>query len=371
MGAVSDWVNMGDTGRFRAWVLAMAVALLGVLGMEAMAMVDLDESRIPYRSASFAWARYVLGGAMFGIGMSLAGGCANKNLVRVGGGNAKSVVVLLIMGGFAYLMTRTDFYGIVFLSWIAPLTPDLNDLIGADGQDAGRIVAALVGVENPGAMRQGISAVLVAAMLFWAFRSADFRRNADQVFSGLAVGALVAGAWYLTGGPTGQAWMEAAEFADRPPEGVGVQSFTFVNPMADTLAWILQGGNGNYVTFGVVALFGVISGSALYSLASRSFRFEWFSSLDDVIRHVIGAMLMGIGGVLALGCTVGQGISGISTLALGSVLAVTSIVIASALTMKVQYYRMLHEDAGFGAALVTGLVDLRLLPAGMRRLEDL
>ena len=97
MGAVSDWVNMGDTGRFRAWVLAMAVALAAVIGLELMAMVGLDESRIPYRGANFAWARYVLGGVLFGIGMSLAGGCANKNLVRVGGGNAQSIVVLLVM----------------------------------------------------------------------------------------------------------------------------------------------------------------------------------------------------------------------------------------------------------------------------------
>lgn len=371
MGAVSDWVNMGDTGRFRAWLLALAVALLGSLGLEALSIIDLGDSRIPYRSASFAWPRYLLGGILFGIGMTLAGGCANKNLVRLGGGNTKSLVVLIIMGAMAYLMTRTNFYGIVFLTWMAPLTPDLSTQIGASAQDAGAVAGALLGADDPGSLRLGIGVVVALILAGYAFASADFRRSADNVAGGLIVGALVTGAWYLTGGPLGQEWIEAAAFSDRPPEGVGMQSFTFVNPAADTLAWLMEGGDKAYVTFGVMVLCGVIVGSAVYSLAARRFRFEWFMSVGDFLRHAIGAVLMGIGGVLALGCTIGQGVSGLSTLAIGSAMAVISIILSSALTMKIQYYRMLHEEASFIDALLTGLADLKLLPASMRRLEDL
>ena len=116
MGAVSDWVNMGDTARFRSWMLAIAVALTGTLTLEALSIFSLDDARIPYRHPVFAWPRYILGGLMFGVGMTLAGGCGSKNLVRVGGGNLKSLSVVLIMGGCAYAMTRTDFSGIVFAS---------------------------------------------------------------------------------------------------------------------------------------------------------------------------------------------------------------------------------------------------------------
>jgi uncharacterized protein len=370
MGAVSDWVNMGDTGRLRAWLTALAVALIGTTVMEVMEVINLDESRVPYRSANFAWPRYVLGGLMFGVGMSLAGGCGSKNLVRLGGGNLKSMFVLIITGCFAYLMTRTDFYGIVFLTWIGPLTPDLNQ-IGAASQELGQIVAATAGAEDVTPFRIGVSTLLIIATLGFTLSSADFRRSLDHLGAGIVIGALVAGAWYLTGGPMGQEWIEAAEFSDRPPEGVGMQSFTFVNPTADFIALILQGGNGAYVTFGVVTLAGMILGSGTYALLSRTFRFEWFMSWADFGRHALGGALMGLGGVLAIGCTIGQGVSGMSTMAAGSALAMGSIILASALTMKTEYYGMLYEDASFYAAFISSLADLKLVPASLRKLEAL
>ena len=125
-----------------------------------------------------------------------------------------------------------------------------------------------------------------------------------------------------------------------------------------------------YLTFGVMAVFGVVLGSLLWSILSRSFRFEWFASFRDFLNHLFGATLMGFGGVLALGCTIGQGITGISTLALGSFIAFGGIVLGSALTMKVQYYKLVYEaEASFMAALVSSLVDMHLLPKSLRRLD--
>ena len=369
MGGVSDWVNMGDTNRLRAWFLALTVALIGVLAMEALQLVVFDDTRPPYRSGNFAWARHLAGGLLFGIGMTLASGCTSKNLVRMGAGSLKSVLVVLVAGYFAFLMTRTAFYGVAFHSWVQPIAINLP-AAGIEGQDLGSMVGALVG-GDPRPVRLIIGGVLALTMLWLLFRSADFRASRDNILSGLVVGLCVAGAWYLTGGPLGQAAIEEVEWMDLKPEGVGVQSYTFVNPIGETLYYLSQGGRPQLLTFGVVAVAGVVLGSLLHALATRRFRIEWFASVGDFIRHLVGAVLMGVGGVLAMGCTIGQGITGASTLALGSFLALGSIILGSAATMKVQYYRMLYEDASFRDVLTTGLVDLHLLPRGMRKLEAL
>jgi len=141
MGAVSDWVNMNDSGRMRSWFLAIAVAILGVALLEFASLIDTGSSRVPYRGSLFFWPRYILGGLMFGVGMTLASGCGNKNLVRLGGGNLKSLLVILVAGVIAYLMTRTDFYGVIFHSWMESISPDLGRM-GIEDQSLGEWHAA-------------------------------------------------------------------------------------------------------------------------------------------------------------------------------------------------------------------------------------
>ena len=147
------------------------------------------------------------------------------------------------------------------------------------------------------------------------------------------------------------------------------QSFTFINPMGQSLGYAGGGFERAELNFGVLAVVGVILGSLLWALLSRGFRIEWFSSGRDFANHLVGGILMGFGGVLAMGCTIGQAVTGVSTLAIGSFITFFAIVLGSALTMKVQYYRMVYEEASLAAALVTALVDFRLLPKGLRRLE--
>jgi len=140
--------------------------------------------------------------------------------------------------------------------------------------------------------------------------------------------------------------------------------------MGQTVGYAAGKFDPSLLTFGVMAFLGVLGGSLLWSLLARKFRIEWFSSLRDFVTHLVGAVLMGFGGVLALGGTIGQAVTGISTLALGSFLTFGALVLGSALTMKVQYYKMVYEDeAGFGKALVASLADLHLLPNGLRRLD--
>ncbi len=386
MGAVSDWVNMGDTGRFRAWILAMATAILGVTLLEAGDILSVEKTLPPYRGSNFAWLEYVFGGILFGIGMTLGSGCGNKTLVRIGGGNLKSIVVFAVIAVFAYYMinpfpgTDATIYSLVFYPWTNPTTVSM-----AGPQDLGSVVARLAGGEVD-MLRLGFGLLLAAALLFYVFRSRDFRGNFDNMLGGLTVGLAVLAAWYATGSlvsidadgelmswvdyASAENWDMLEDNADARPRDVGVQSFTFINPIGQTLRLILENFEFSYVTFGIAAVLGVILGSFAWALVSKSFRIEWFVNFRDFVTHVIGGILMGVGGVLALGCTIGQGVTGASTLAIGSFLAFGGIVLGSALTMKIQYYKMVYEDeASLGKALITALVDFRLLPAGLRKLE--
>jgi len=344
MGAVSDWVNMGDHGRMRAWLLAMAVAMGGVALLEITGVISIGgETFPPYRTASFGWLRYLVGGAFFGIGMTLASGCGNKTLVRVGAGNLKSLVVLAVAGVMAYLMLWTSFYEQLFHPWVSATTIDLAKH-GIASQELGEVIAGVSGLPSSRVFNSAIGAAIALGFLVFVLCSADFRSSFDNLLSGMAVGLAVLAGWYITGGPLGQAWKEYAEFATVVPSRVQVQSYTFVSPMGDSVRYLLNPGDLSLINFGVVALCGLIAGSFVYALAVRSFRIEWFVSWQDFANHAIGGALMGVGGVLSMGCTVGQAITGMSTVAVGSMFTFVAIVAGAAATMKYQYWRMLQED---------------------------
>jgi len=384
MGAVSDWVNIGDTGRMRAWIFAMAVALIGVTILEGLGAMSVDGSFPPYRGSQLIWAENILGGLLFGIGMTLASGCGNKTLIRVGAGNIKSVFVLAVIALISYYMlnpfpgTDKTLFSELFFDWIRPMAVDLGR-----GQDLGSLVA---GKEAGASANTIIGAVLGLTFLVYAFKSTDFRSSFDNVFGGLVVGICVLAAWYVSAIiqiniddeiHSLRSFVENWDFVAESEEGkpasfapLSTQSYTFINPIGQVYGYLKAGLDSAYLTFGIMAVFGVISGSFLWAIVSKGFRFEWFASGKDFFTHLIGAILMGFGGVLALGCTIGQGITGVSTLALGSFLAVMSIIFGCALTMKIQYYKMVYEEeASFIKALLSSLVDLKLLPEALRKLE--
>ena len=385
MGGVSDWVNIGDKSRFRAWLMAMGVAMIGVVIFEYFGFVRPGDAFPPYRAGSWVILESVFGGLMFGIGMTLGSGCGNKNLVRLGAGNFKSLIVLFVIGLSAYFMVNAflgsdqTLVSTVFRPWTEISRVDLGS-----SQDLGTLVA---GEDKALSARLVIGLILGGGLLFYAFKSPGFRSDRDHVLAGAVVGLAVFAAWTATTiislNIDGEALSLSEYYTDwdiyaedetgKPAMGAPLspQSYTFVNPMGQTLGYLAIGkGASNFITFGMVAALGVVLGSFLWALFTKGLRFEWFASFKDFYTHIIGAVLMGLGATLALGCTIGQGVTGVATLAIGSFVTVIAIIIASALTMKVQYYKMVYEEeASFIKALVASMADLHLLPNGLRKLD--
>ena len=264
--------------------------------------------------------------------------------MRVGGGNLKSLVVLLFLGLTAY-MTMRGLLALVRVNVIEVTNISLDTA----NQGIGTLAAAAISLEDSRASTWAVAAILGGGLVGYALASRDFRRSFDNLLAGVVIGLIIPAGWYVTG---------VVGFDDFEP--VRLESYTFIAPTAESLQYLMTF-TGSTIGFGVAAVFGVMLGSFLYVILTGKFRLEYFVGRDDMLRHIYGGILMGFGGVLALGCTVGQGITGMSTLALGSLMALVSIVFGSALTMKVEYYRL--DDLGFFSALRHALADMKLMPA--------
>jgi uncharacterized membrane protein YedE/YeeE len=308
MGAISDMVNLQDYRRFRAWMLAVAVATASSQALHLAHIVDL--SRSMYLTPSLGWLGAVIGGGMFGFGMTLAGGCGSKTLVRLGSGNLKSLVVALVLGVSAYMTVR----GLVAVARTAIIEPTNVDLTraGLQSQSLPDMLAAVSGLPV-GYLRLGLAAAVVFGLLVYCFKDAAFRRSPAYIAGGTIVGLLIPVGWLITG------VAGVDPFSPTP-----LASFSFVAPLGDSVMYLMAF-TGATINFGIASVAGVIAGSFIAATLTNSFRIEGFAHTNDLLRHLSGGALMGIGGVLALGCTIGQGVTGLSTLAAGSVLAFLSI----------------------------------------------
>jgi uncharacterized membrane protein YedE/YeeE len=344
MGAISDWVNMGDTGRLRSWFLAIGIAILGAQGLQAAGYIDLGKS--VYLTSNFGWLGHLLGGTIFGIGMTLGSGCGQRTLVRVGGGNLKSLVVMVMLAISGY-MTMRGLLSVFRMNVIEATNINLG-AYELSSQGIPAFIASIAGLENLRAVGVVMAVVVGLGLVAFALASVSLRRSFDNMLAGIVIGLCVVAGWYVTG------FVGFDEF-----EPVRFESYTFVAPVSDNLMYLMTF-TGATITFGVAAVFGVVLGAFLYSVATGKFHIETFNSRADMIRHLWGGVFMGFGGVLAIGCTVGQGITGMSTLALGSVITLVSIIFGSALTMKVEYYRL--DEQSFFTALRSALADMRLMP---------
>ena len=334
MGAVADIVNIGDWTRMRMWLLAIGVAMLGFNGMVLLGWVQAADS--VYTGARLIWLSNALGGLMFGFGMVLASGCGNKMLVRVGGGSLKALVVFAVLGLASYATLRglTAVWRVQALDSVALNLPS--------GQDLPSLLAyALGGAVSVPALAGVLGALLGLGLVVFVVTRPE-GRTAEVWLAGLGIGAVIVGVWWVSG--------RLGHVAEHPltledsflaTNSQRMESLSFVAPIAYTLDWlILYSDKSKTLTIGIVSTFGVILGSAAVALPTRSFRWEGFGGVEDTANHLVGAVLMGVGGVTALGCTIGQGLSGVSTLALGSFIALAGIVAGAVLALRWQIWRL-------------------------------
>jgi uncharacterized membrane protein YedE/YeeE len=335
MGAVTDIVNFSDWRRMRMWVLAIAVAIAGAAGLADLGLIDL--SRSLYTGASVAWVSSLVGGFCFGFGMTLASGCGSKTLIRAGAGNLKSVVVLVVLGVAAY-MTLKGLFAVWRTTALDPWRFDFSQF-GVPTSDLPAILAA---TGLGAAAKLWVPFVAALALALYALKDREFRTSPELVLGGIIVGLVIVGGWYVTGHlgyvPEDPATLEEKFVATNSNR---IESFSFTAPVAYTLELLMfWSDQSRIVTFGIAGVLGMLAGSGAYALASKTFRWEGFGSVEDVGNHIAGGILMGFGGVTALGCTIGQGLTGLSTLAVGSILTFASIVGGCVAAVRYQEWRM-------------------------------
>ena len=334
MGAVADIVSMGDWSRMRQWLLAIAVAVLGSACLELAGLIDLDKSI--YRASHFTWLQHLVGGFCFGSGMVLASGCGGKSLVRLGGGNLKSLVVLLVLG----LSAAISMHGLLAVLRVRLLEPFALELPG--GQGLPNLLGRAFGLAPQAALIWAAGLVGGGLLLFVLCRR-DFWKTENFV-AGVGVGLAVLAGWYVSGhlGHLAE-HPETLEEAFLATNSGRMESLTFVAPTAYTLEWLMfWSDSSRSMSFGIASLLGVIAGAGAQALFTRRFRWEGFAGAADTGRHLLGAVLMGFGGVTALGCSIGQGITGFSTLSLGAFCSFAAIVLGAWCTLKYQYWRLMR-----------------------------
>lgn len=335
MGAVADIVNMGAWTRMRMWIFAIAVAIIGTGALQLAGLIDV--SKTIYTAPKLLWLSHLAGGLAFGVGMTLAGGCGSKTLIRLGGGNLKSLVVFVFVAIAAY-MTLKGLFGVWRVNFIDPVAVSLPTQ-----QDLPSLLGSVLGMERASALMLMMGVLGGGAALF-ALASRDFRQF-DPLLGGLLTGLVVAAGFYVSG-HIGY----IAEHPDTLEEAFvatntgRAESLSFIAPYAFTMELLaLWSDTSKIVTFGIASALGVVGGSALYALTSGSFRVESFRDAPDLSRHIIGAILMGFGGVTALGCSIGQGLTGLSTLSVGSLITFAAILTGATLTVKWEYWKAMRD----------------------------
>jgi len=370
MGALSDWFNFGDKDRLKAWVIAIGVAVIGVGVFEYYELVDVNQSYPNYRSSLFLYAENIIGGILFGVGMTYASGCGNKTLVRIGEGDFNSFIIMFAMSIAVYYSinpipgTEETIYSFLFHEWIRPLSIELPV-----GQD----ITSLVGIILPAYNKESYDIIVYLLIgvgtISWGIMG---NKSVEKIISGFVVGFCVSALWFLSNNifidyddekytPSNfiNEWemvyevpedmdedIDVATISPQNPNTFKSQSFTFVNPIGNTFGLVKakventlspeeQPVKANlFLNIGIMAVFGVIFGSFLSNIIFGKFIPKFNRSIKAIFNNMSSGILMGVGGTLSIGCTIGQGVTGLSTLSIGSVVTVLAIVFGSYCAQK-------------------------------------
>lgn len=307
MSALERHWYADDSSGVRTWALAGAVALVLTQALAASGIAAIDRSF--YLSPNFAWSGYILGGLAFGFGMALVGTCGFGALVRTGGGSLRSIVVLIVLGLSAMAAQK----GLIAQARV-PFVDDVAlDLSFAGDQSLGSVASALLGLD----IRLAVAAVVAACLFWWIFRDASFRRRTGNIAAGIVIGVAVGAGWAATTLASNSSF-----------DIVQIEAGSFVVPVSDTILQFVTF-TGVFPDYGVGLVVGVVLGAAACAWSRRDVRWEACDDARELSRHLAGGFLMGVGGVFAMGCTIGQGVSAVSALALSAPVVLLSIAIGA------------------------------------------
>lgn len=311
LSSLRDWWTANDGRKVRSFSVALAVALIGTQLVAGIGLVDIAKSL--YLQPTFSAPVMFAGGLLFGFGMVLSNGCASRALVLLGKGNLRSLVVIAIIGITAQMTLKGLLASarLAVMQWtqISPSAISAPALLASMGID--EMVA-----------RIAVTAIAAGALLIFAFSDSQFRKSYGQIAAGLIIGLLVVAGWLSTG------WLGADEFNPIP-----VTSLTFVSPIADSVQYTMLS-TGMTLSFGIALVTGLLTGSFATAIVTGRFKLEGYNSPNHMLRSISGAALMGIGGAMAFGCSIGQGLTGLSTLAMPSFIAAAGIVIGAAVGIR-------------------------------------
>ncbi|MGQ0675461.1 MAG: YeeE/YedE family protein [Rhodospirillales bacterium] len=305
--AIEDATVGGDTRRLKVFALALAIAIIGTQALIAFGLIDPQAT--PYVPAAFPWLAAAVGGFLFGVGMALVGTCAFGSLVRLGGGDLRSLVVLMVFGLVAYATIR----GVIAAVRVDYLDRAALALPGVAQGD----LPSVVGTVLPFDSRLVLAAAASGGLIVWSLTDRRLWCARRLIWAGAVLGISVLAGWVATG-----------VLPDPLNGDVRPQSLNFVAPVGRAIYGALLGQIG-MADFGVGAVFGVALGSGAAAARSHEFRWEAFDDQREMRRHLVGAVLMGFGGVCAGGCTIGQGMTAASLLAVAAPIAAAGMIVGA------------------------------------------
>ncbi|MFY0691225.1 MAG: YeeE/YedE family protein [Paracoccaceae bacterium] len=308
LGAIEDTLYGGSDERLRMWGVAIGIGVIGTFGLHALGFLDI--SRTLYLSQTWNPLASILGGLLFGYGMALSGNCGFGALARLGGGDLRSFVIVLVMGLSSYVTLagplaalRVTLFPVDQAGPNAPgIAHGLSTLTGLSATALGLTLGLVILALSGGKLLRGGH----GASLFW----------------GAVVGLAVTSGW------AGTYWLAENGFLP-----TAVRSHTFSAPIGETMLYAMTS-SGSTLTFGIGSVAGVLAGAFIGSLIKGHFRWEACEDPRELRRQILGAVLMGIGAVTAVGCSVGQGISGFSVLAYSAPVTVAAIIAGAALGLR-------------------------------------
>ncbi len=308
LGAIEDLLYSSDDRRMRMWGVAIGVAIIGTHW--AMSSGGMDSAEAAYLDRVWNPLATIIGGLLFGYGMALAGNCGYGALARLGGGDIRAFVIVGVLGLSAYFVMSGP---------LAPARVLLFPIQEGAAQPQGFAALLNSSLDVP---ELATGMIIGTAILALSIASPRMLSSPDMIFWGVVVGGVIVSGWM------GTYWVAQVGFGNEP-----VESHSFAAPIGDTIYYTMTA-SGNELSFSVGSVVGVVVGAFIGSIRKGHFRWEACEDPRELKRQMLGAAFMGGGAILAMGCSVGQGLAAFSVLSYSAPVAFISIMIGAAFGLR-------------------------------------